>query len=229
VLRSLNGEIAAIAVGTESSDASDGSAPAKRVSSVSKLTCLMCKKVGKASSIRHHSAYHIENPGDDLLCNFPCGMCAMNPSVPYTVDHHSVMGCTLGLESTPSSVRVIGRCKLVGDLSDAFGSYKCAGKCTKNSPSTSIPLVCPLCPHKKGFCSAHLGAQCCCTHSERSGSTPVVHWAHNMKAHWAKAHPTTVMPQDLERVLKRKISIDGVDDGVSEIELLLRCSWVLLN
>jgi hypothetical protein len=60
-------------------------------------------------------------------------------------------------------------------------------------------------------------------------STPVVHWAHKMKAHWAKAHPTTVMPQDLERVLKRKINIDGVDDGVSEIELFLRCSWVLLN
>jgi hypothetical protein len=46
-----------------------------------------------------------------------------------------------------------------------------------------------------------------------------------MASHWAKAHPASVMPADLEAALKRKQFAEGTLEGASETEMLLKFSW----
>ena len=106
--------------------------------------------------LKTHSHSHsqiADNPLHDS--KFPCGQCAAFSAVQFTADHASQAGCTVGLIVSQKAIKVRGHCKSHGDLQKIFGSWKPAQNCTTEKPSTSVPLVCPTCPHKRTLCIGH--------------------------------------------------------------------------
>ena len=218
-----DGSPVAIAMGTENTVPNDAGRPAQRRAApapgASKLCCKAlagCEAQFPVTQARHHAAKHIEFDRADLPDKkFPCGQCAAFSAVQFTEDHASQHGCTVGLTVSQRTVQVRGHCKSHGDLKKIFGSWKPAQNCSREAPSTCVPLVCPACPHKRTLCIAH--PKVTCLFSKHGKQNGIVHWAHNMEEHWQAAHQDSgPMPADLLEATKRKRTIKGQ----AEIDLL---------
>ena len=142
----------------------------------------------------------------------PCGQCAAFSAVQFTAGHASQAGCTVGLIVSQKTIRVRGHCKSHGDLQKIFGSWKPAQNCTTEKPSTSVPLVCPACPHKRSLCIGHPQPQCLFPHHGKQDG--IVHWSHKMASHWQVSHSANLgsMSADLADAIKRKRTNKGIDE-----------------
>jgi len=209
-----------VAIGTENTTPDEaGRAAQQRAAPITAANKVTCRAISNCSATftrdkaRHHAARHIEFDLSELKdSNFLCGQCAAFSAVQSTEDHASQEGCTVGLVAIQKTIKVRGQCKSYGDLGKIFGSWKPAQNCTEGAPSTSVPLVCPACPHKRTLCSGHPKTKCLFSNPGKQAG--IIHWSHNMAAHWRAAHQANLgpMPVDLADAIKRKLTNKGVDE-----------------
>jgi hypothetical protein len=138
----------------------EGAAPVTRNEIRAKCPLKDCAQDLPVLLMRQHQAYHLLHEREKTVAIFPCGFCG-GESAHKSPDMTQLVGCAIWLEKNQQRMY----CQLVGgDVRYTMGP---ASKCTKTSPSTNTPRLCPSCPQKP---------------------VGTVHWKYNMGAHFSRSH-----------------------------------------
>ena len=137
-------------------------APRRLEVAASDVECPICKQEWQPAAMRQHMGYHILHEPSRVTAKYPCGFCG-GESAQFSSDLSQLTGCAVWLVSGQPKMH----CKLVGEKKYSIAS---AAKCSKSTPCTNRPMLCPMRQQKPG----------------------VVHWKLNMPAHWASAQSSGV-------------------------------------
>ena len=145
-----------------------------------------------------HAAYHSVATPQSMLHPEPCPLC-FGPSAdccPYLMKTSSgtlLQPRVLCLKWAPTAS--------VADPERGV-SFQAASlaKSTKAHPSTNRPIVCPMC-HPELAEDAHKKPPATRSSKRKTKIRPAV-WSYNMRAHWNRAHHSSVMPDGLSKAIQ---------------------------